>query len=92
MRARMVSKSSAARGRFTVSPPFALVEFWWRSMAYGPSATRVRWLILKRKSRALAAHHKFEKAPRSDKMGRCGGITPAVTIGPPWVDGDAAQG
>ena len=34
MRARMVAKSSAARGRFTSAPPIALVKIW--SRLYGP--------------------------------------------------------
>jgi hypothetical protein len=50
MRARMVAKSSAARGRLMASPP-GLVEFLWRSMDSGPARVIVGWLILPGKSR-----------------------------------------
>ena len=76
-RARMVAKSSAARGRFTASPP-SLVEFWWRSTACGPVLGEgVGGLILGRKSQALSAHRALDETlGGSDKMGRCGGIKP----------------
>jgi len=38
MRARMIAKSSAARGRFTSAPPIALVKIW--SRPYGPLIAR----------------------------------------------------
>ena len=59
----------------------------------GRRSARVRRLILGRKSQALSAHLVFDETVGGrTRWGAAAGSSPTVTIGPPWVDSDAALG
>jgi hypothetical protein len=85
----MVTKSSAARGRFTASPP-SLIEFWWRSTACGPALGEGKVVNpTAQVSGSVCSPRLMRHWPVAQDEG-CGGITPTVTIGPPRGDGDTA--
>jgi hypothetical protein len=87
-RARMVAKSSAARGLVTF-PPISLVEFWWCSMAHGWRETDRK--VVPEASLGLPRGHiaqfwaiKCRRGPSGwDRMGAAAGSHLNVTKGPP---------